>query len=102
MAQYIVLHRYVKSPQEFAAFFTPARVAGMAQSMASGQTPAHCIKTWDASAHGRTDYFVCLWEGPSSQAVEETLRGSGILDYISADIMQVDEMDWAQLAKMAA
>ena len=100
MAQYIVLHSYTKDPTEFAAFFTPEVALGMAKAMAAGETPARCIKTWDPSQHGRLDYFVCLWEGEKPEDVQAALEGSGLIEYITADIMQVDETDWAQLAQM--
>ena len=100
MAQFIVLHGYKKDPTEFAAFFTAEAAVGMAKAMAAGKFPARCIKTWDPGVYGRLDHVVCLWEGANSQDVQTSLQSSGLLEYMSADIMQVDETDWAQLAQM--
>jgi hypothetical protein len=33
--------------------------------------------------------------------METALKQAGLLDYITADIMQVDETDWAQVAAAA-
>jgi hypothetical protein len=100
MAQFIVVHGYKKDPAELDAFFTPAAAVGMAKAMQAREMPARCIKTWSPGQYGRRDQFVCLWEAAKPEDVQASLQSSGLLDYITADIMQVDETDWAQLAKM--
>jgi hypothetical protein len=42
--------------------------------MASGETPARCIKTWSPIPYGREDYLFCLWEADSAKDVESTIR----------------------------
>jgi len=96
MAKYIVLHTYKKSPQEvWKAFSTMG--PEMARSMAAGQTPARCLKTWNPFPHGRADHLVCLWEGNKLEDVAAAC--DSLAEYITYDVMQVDEIDWAELAK---
>jgi len=101
MAQFMVVHTMKKGLEEYAAFATPERMAALAKSMAAGQTPAKCIKTWDSMNYGQTDYTFCLWEGASPAEVQATLDATGLLEYITADIRQVDETDWAIVAQAA-
>ena len=96
MAKYIVVHTLKKSAEEFTAFFSQA-APEFARAMAAGETPAKCIKTWNPIPHGRTDYAFCLWEADAPEDVEASLEPT--LDYLTFDIMEVDEIDWAQLAK---
>ena len=72
-------------------------MAEFAKAVTSGQTPAKCIKTWNPTPHGRTDYVFCLWEAEKPEDVEASL--GEMLEYLTADIMQVDETDWEQVAK---
>jgi hypothetical protein len=66
--------------------------------MEAGQTPARCLKTWNPMTHGRADYVFCLWVGESAEDIEAVIRDSGMADFITSDVMPVDEIDWAQLA----
>ena len=50
-------------------------------------------------AHGRTDYIFCLWDAERSEDIEDVLSKSGMAEYITSDLMAVDEIDWAQLAQ---
>ena len=98
MAKYFALHTLKKSGEEVSnALNTGA--AEIAQAMASGQTPAVCLKPWSPIPHGREDYLFCIWEGDSAKDVEATIRSFGLLEYFALDAMQVDEIDWGQLAK---
>jgi hypothetical protein len=100
MASYIVLHGYKTKPEEaWAALGAVAPSAAV--TMAAGQAPARCIKTWNPFAHGRADYVVCLWEAEKPDDVLAALDQFGMLDHLTADVMTVDEIDWAQLAQMA-
>jgi len=101
MNMYIVLHTFKKTPQEFAEAFTDERMTEFARAMAAGQAPAKCTKTWDPTSHGREDYMFCLWESENPKNVEAALDGFGLLEYLTADIMQVDETDWEQVARAA-
>jgi hypothetical protein len=98
MTLYIVVHHYKKDPAEFEAYFA-ARAMVYAKTMAAGQSPARCIKTWDPSRQGRLDYLFCLWEADRAEDVQRTLQNFGLLEFLTADIMQVGETDWAQLAQ---
>ena len=102
MSQFIVIHKYIKSLEEVAAAFTDEAMAQYAQAMASGLTSAKCVKTWDPIQYGQPEPMICLWEADSSEDIIASLNQFGMLDYISADIMQVDETDWAQVAAMTA
>ncbi len=97
MAKYFALHTLKKSPEEFSEFFNEEAMAQLARAMAAGQTPAKCIKTWNPIPHGRTDYLFCLWEADNPGDIETSL-GEG-LEYITIDAMQVDEIDWEEMAK---
>ena len=99
MAKYFVLHTYKKSPQEFAEAFPDEAMVEFAKAMAAGQTPAKCTRTWDPSAYGRADYMFCLWEAEKPEDIDTSM--GEMLEYVTADIMQVDETDWEQLAKAA-
>ena len=98
MALYVAVHTYKKDPAEFSAFFT-ARAMYYARTMAAGQSAARCLKTWDPSGQGRLDYLFCLWDADKPEDVQKTLQDFGLLEYLTADIMQVAETDWAQLAQ---
>ena len=96
MAKYIVLHTLKKSVEEVSKFMGET-VPEFARAMAAGETPAKCIKTWDSTPHGRTDYVFCLWEADKPEDIEASL--GPIPDYLTCDIMQVDEIDWEQMVK---
>jgi hypothetical protein len=69
--------------------------------MEAGQTPAKCLKTWNPMAHGRADYIFCLWDAEKAGDIEAVLSESGMAEYITSDLMAVDEIDWPQLAQAA-
>jgi len=98
MAKYIVLHTLKKSAEEVSKALSEG-AAEIARAMASGETPAKCIKTWNPIPHGRTDYLFCLWEADKPEDVETSIRALGLLEYFTLDAMQVDEIDWEQMAK---
>ena len=100
MAQYFALHTQKKDPKKFNDFFGK-NAARYAKEMASGKTKAKCIKTWNPGGHGRVDYVFCLWEAKKPADIETTLHEFGLDEYLTADIMQTDEIDWAQMAKSA-
>ena len=96
MAKYIAVHTLKKSAEETMQVFAEA-APKMAQAMASGETPAKCIKTWNPIPHGRTDYIFCLWEAEKPEDIEASL--GEFLDYVTIDNLQVDEIDWEEAAK---
>ena len=96
MAKYIAMHTLKKSPEEVMAAFEQASPE-VARAMAAGETPAKCIKTWNPLPHGRTDYIFCLWEANKPEDIEATIEG--LLEYLTIDNIQVDEIDWEEFAK---
>ena len=96
MAKYIALHTLKKSAEETMQMFTEA-APEMARAMAAGETPAKCIKTWNPFAYGRTDYIFCLWEADKPEDIEASL--GDFLNYVTIDNIQVDEIDWEEVAK---
>ena len=99
MAKYIALHTLKKSAEEVSKALNEAALE-MARAMAAGETPCKCIKTWNPLPYGRTDYAFCLWEAEKPEDIEATLKAFGQLEYVTLDSMQVDEIDWEQLAKV--
>ena len=43
----------------------------------------------------------CLWEAEKPEDVMAVLAESGLTDYVTVDLMQVDAIDWKELAKSA-
>jgi len=101
MSHYIVLHTPIGSPEETAAALSDEKVARFAQANASGQFPAQCLKTWNPMPHGRSEYMFCLWEGDSPEDVRSSIEEAGLSQILTADIMQVSEIDWFQLTREA-
>ena len=60
--------------------------------------PAKSLKTWNPFTYGRGDYIFCMWEAENKEDVETVLRENGFDDYVTTDLMQVSEIDWAMLA----
>jgi len=96
MAKYIALHTLKKSAEETMQVFAEA-APEMARAMAAGETPAKCIKTWNPIPHGRTDYIFCLWEAEKPEDIEASL--GDFLNFVTIDNLQVDEIDWEEVAK---
>ncbi len=96
MAKFMALHTYKKPPEEVWKFMDNMGPE-IALAMANGETPAKCISTWNPFAKGRSDYVFCLWEADKLEAVEQTLRP--FEDYLTWNVMPVDEIDWAAYAK---
>ena len=96
MGKYMVLHTLKASPEQVLKALS-ADAVEYAKAMASGQTPARCLFTWSPLLHGRSDYMFCLWEADKPQDIETMLESGG--DFLTADIMLVDETDWAAVAK---
>ena len=96
MAKYIALHTLKKSAEEVMKAFAEASPES-ARAMAAGETPAKCIKTWNPIPHGRTDFIFCLWEADKPEDIETSV--GDLLDYITIDNFQVDEIDWEEFAK---
>ena len=97
MAKYLVLHTLKKSVEEVNNALN-AGAPEMARAMAAGETPCKCIKTWSPLAYGRSDYMFCLWDADKPEDVEASISALGLMEYFTIDSMQVDEIDWAQMA----
>jgi|PlaIllAssembly_1097288.scaffolds.fasta_scaffold2390625_1 hypothetical protein len=97
MAKFMIVHRFVGDPEEsYKAMNAPELVQKLV--MTNGKTnPAKCVYTWIPYNYGRKDYYgFCLWEADSVEDIKVYLES--LLNYITVDIMQVDELVWEQLA----
>ena len=101
MARYIVLHTHQRPPEEFAAAFTPEALQQMAGPFVGTPGGPTCLYSWNGLPYGRGEQLVCLWEAPSAEAVQAELTAIGMDYWFSNDIMRVDEINWAELAKLA-
>lgn len=100
MAKYFALHTPIGNPAAGWEFFGKGAPA-LAAAMAAGQTPAKCLKTWSSYNYGRVDYTFCLWEAEKPEDILSVLHDSGLANYVTVDVMPVDEIDWAELALTA-
>lgn len=98
MAKYIVVHAYKKgkAPGDFWKYMEK-EVPGLARNMKAGLTPARSLMTWNPLPYGRSDCFFCLWEADKPEDINATLKGTAD-QYVTADIIKVDEIDWSKLA----
>jgi hypothetical protein len=97
MAKFMVVHRFVGDPDEdYKAMNEPELVNALVE--ANGRTvPGRCIYTWIPFNYGRKDlYGFCLWEADSAEDVKISIEG--VTKYLTADIMQVDQLVWEELA----
>jgi hypothetical protein len=92
MPRFIVHHKLLKDVDETLAWWDQAKPA-LAEANKSGQFPARLLYTWRPDSHKDLDAF-CLWEAESPELVQGTMEGSGILEWMSARIMEVEETDW--------
>ncbi len=98
MAMYFALHTPIGDPAAGWEFFSKGAPV-LAAAMAAGQVPAKALTTWNPFAYGRGDYVFCLWEAEKPEDVMTVLRDSGLTNYVTVDLMQVDAIDWGELAK---
>jgi len=98
MALYFALHTPIGDPVAGLEFFAKTAPA-LAAAMAAGQMPATAITTWNPSAYGRLEYVFCLWEAQKPEDVMTVLRESGLANIVTTDLMQVDAIDWKELAQ---
>jgi hypothetical protein len=100
VAKFFAVHTYRQDPAATWAFLGQG-APELAVQMATGQTPAKCVYTWNPLTHGRADYMFCVWEAEKAEDVQAVLASSGIDAYINTDLMPVDEIDWAAMAQTA-
>ena len=100
MALFFALHTPISDPAAGWEFFAKSAPA-LAAAMEAGQTPAKAITTWNPSAYGRPEYVFCLWEAEKAEDVMAVLRESGLAEHVTADVMQVDAIDWKELGRAA-
>ena len=100
MSLYMIAHSLKVSPEQFSTAMQSDAVPELAKAMASGATPAKCLKSWNPIPYGKTDTFFCLWEANNTSDIETTL-GPDMLGMITCDPLQVDEIDWADVAQAA-
>ena len=85
------------SVEEFSSVMESEGTMELAKAMATGQTPAKCLKSWNPLPYGNDNMFIRLWEPDNPSDIEATL-GHDMLAMITCDPMEVDEIDWAQVA----
>lgn len=100
MALFFALHTPIGDPAAGWGIFAKSAPA-LAAAMEAGRTPAKAITTWNPSAYGRPEYVFCLWEAANAEDVMTVLRESGLADIVTTDLMQVDAIDWKELARAA-
>jgi hypothetical protein len=98
MAMFFALHKTIGDPAKGWEWFSKGAPM-LAAAMAAGQLPAKCLTTWNPYTYGRGDYVFCIWEAEKKEDIEKILRDNGFYDYVTTDLMQVSEIDWAELAK---
>lgn len=94
MNRYITWHTLKKDVDEFTDFFNGVALQ-FAKATVSGEMPAKCITTWNAVPHGE-EYVFCLWEAERAGDIETSL--GEVLEYVTCDARQVDEVSWEQVA----
>ena len=99
MANYFIAHTLRISADEFSSAMQSETVPELAKAMDSGQTPAKCLKSWNPLPYGNENTFYCLWEANDPSDIEATL-GPDMLAMLTCDPVQVDEIDWAQVANL--
>ena len=99
MSLYMIVHRLKISADQFSAVMESEGPLELATAMASGQTPAKCLKSWNPLPYGHDKSFYCLWEANNPSDIEETL-GPDMLAMLTCDPVQVDEIDWVQIANL--
>ena len=97
MSLFIVVHALKIDSEQFSEAMAGPDILEFAKAMSSGQTPAKCVKSWDPIPYGNTDTFICLWEADNPEDISTTL-GDDMLAMITCDPMEVNEIDWAEVA----
>jgi len=100
MAMFFALHTPIGDPTAGWEFFAKA-APPLAAAMEAGKMPARAITTYNPAAYGRGDYVFCLWEAEKAEDVVTVLDESGLSKIVTTDLMQVDAIDWKELAKAA-
>ena len=98
MQKYIAVHTY-KTTGEATWKKLGEMAPDLALAMEQGKTPARCLTTWNPFTHGRSDMAFCLWEANNPKDVITTL--GALNDFITTDLLQVDEIAWVEVAKAA-
>ena len=98
MNKYVAVHTHKKTAQQTWEVLQ-ASGPDLALAMEQGKTLARCLITWNPLPYGRTDMAFCLWEADKPEDVITTL---GLMnEYITTDLLRVDEIAWSDLAKVA-
>ena len=99
MALYMIVHSLKINADQFSAAMESEGPLELAKAMASGQTPAKWHKSCNPLPYGNENTFYCLWEANDPCYIEATL-GPDMLAMLTCDPVQVDEIDWAQVANL--
>jgi hypothetical protein len=96
MAKFMVVHRFIGDPDEGFKILNDPKLVQTLLETNGITTPGRCAYTWIPFNYGRKDFYgFCLWEADSAEDVEISIEA--VKPYITADIMQVDELVWEQL-----
>lgn len=90
--KYIVHHKMLKGADETLVWWGQAKPA-IAAANKAGQLPAKLLYAWSPDVHKVADAF-CLWEANSPEPVMAALQAGGLLEWMSAEIFEVEETDW--------
>ena len=92
MPKFIVQHKMLKGAEETQTWRAQA-APQIAEANKAGQLPAKLLYTWipDLTA---TPKAVCLWEAKGEEQVMAALQGGGILEWMSAEILPIEETHW--------
>ena len=96
VAQYMVVHSLKVPADQFSQAMEDDSITEFAKAMQAGETPAKCVKSWNPLPYGNTDTFICLWEANNEEDIVATL--GEMIEMITCEPMEVDEIDWAQIA----
>ncbi|MFO7696846.1 MAG: hypothetical protein R6X16_06775 [Anaerolineae bacterium] len=92
MPKFMVHHKMLKGADETLAWWAQAKPA-MAAANKAGQLPAKLLYTWAPDMH-KFPVASCLWEADSPELVMAAIEGGGLLEWMSAEVMEVEETDW--------
>ncbi len=96
MSKFLVIHTLTGDPTETLAFLEQG-APEFAKAMEEGQLPAKCLYTWIPQSFATGDHPVCLWEADTAQEVEAALQVAGLMQFMTADIRETTETDWATM-----
>jgi hypothetical protein len=93
MPRFMVHHTFLEKPNQVIDWWNQASPT-FGEANKSGQFPAKCLYTWIPGDPARHEEAWCLWEAESADLVRSTLRNTGILEHMGADVVEIGETNW--------